>query len=153
MAPVDSVQITGETGVRGPDGRFAQGQSGNPAGRPRGSKNRATRAAQSLLDQEAEALTHKAVELALGGDVAALRFCLSRVTAPRRGAPVEFELPPLESAKDVAGAVAAVAAAAAEGVITPGEALALSQVIDTLLRAIAAREAERRERVFWGGQR
>ncbi len=138
--------------MRGADGRFAPGQSGNPAGRPRGSKNRATRAAQSLLDGEAEALTRKAVELALGGDVAALRFCLSRVTAPRRGPPVEFDLPPLESAKDVASAVAAVAAAAADGVITPGEALALSQVIDTLLRAIAAREAERREKVFWGGQ-
>ncbi len=104
-----------------------------------------------MLNRQAEALTNKAVELALGGDMAALRLCLSRIAAPRRETPVQFDLPPLDSAKDVAGAMSAITAAAADGVITPGEAFALSRVIDTLLRALAAREAERRERRFWGG--
>ena len=53
---------------------FIKGQSGNPAGRPRGSRNRATRAMQTLLDGEAQALTRKAVELALEGDTTALRL-------------------------------------------------------------------------------
>jgi hypothetical protein len=44
----------------------------------------------------------------------------------------------------------AITAAAADGAITPGEALALSRVIDTRLRALAAREAERRQRRFLG---
>jgi hypothetical protein len=37
-----------------------------------------------LLDGEAEALTRKAVELALDGDASALRLCLDRVVGPRR---------------------------------------------------------------------
>ena len=57
---------------------FAKGQSGNPAGWPRGSMNRSTRAAQLLLDGEATALSRKAVELALAGDPTALRLCLDR---------------------------------------------------------------------------
>ena len=63
---------------------FEKGRSGNPAGRRRGSRNRSTQAAQLLLEGEAEALTRKAVELALGGDPAALRLCLDRVIPPHR---------------------------------------------------------------------
>src|SRR5690242_19586979 len=48
---------------------FVRGQSGNLAGRPPGSRNRTTIAAQALLDGEAAALSLKAVELALGGDI------------------------------------------------------------------------------------
>ena len=47
--------------------------------RPKGARNRATLAAETLLDGEAEALTRKAVELALAGDTTALRLCLERV--------------------------------------------------------------------------
>jgi hypothetical protein len=47
---------------------FEKGRSGNPGGRRRGSCNRATLAAASLLAGESEALTRKAVEMALGGD-------------------------------------------------------------------------------------
>ena len=66
------------------DGRFRPGVSGNPAGRLRGTKNRATKAAEELLEGEAEALTRKAVELALAGDTVALRLCLERLLPPRK---------------------------------------------------------------------
>jgi hypothetical protein len=79
-----SLQKTAETAKRARGRPFPKGQSGNPAGRPRGSSNRATRAAEMLLDGEATALTRKAVELALAGDQAALRLCLDRTVAPRR---------------------------------------------------------------------
>ena len=65
--------------------QFRPGQSGNPNGRPKGSRNAATLALESLLDGEAEALTRKAVELALAGDIAALRLCLDRILPPRKG--------------------------------------------------------------------
>jgi len=125
-------------------GRFRKGRSGNPVGRPRGIPNPTTRAAALLLDGEAEGLTRKAVELALAGDAAALRLCLDRVLGPRRGRPVALALPPIDSAADLVGAMAAVAAAAGSGAITPDEALALSQMADAFARSLAAREEERR---------
>ncbi|WP_346658170.1 DUF5681 domain-containing protein [Bradyrhizobium sp. 138] len=68
------------------DARFQPGQSGNPRGRPRGSRNRTTLAVEALLEGEAEALTRKAIELATGGDIQALRICLDRLCPPRREA-------------------------------------------------------------------
>jgi Family of unknown function (DUF5681) len=67
---------TDNTG-RNPDGRFAKGNSGN-TGRPRGSRSRATLAAEALLDGEVEALTRKLIDKALEGDSAAL----ARLAAP-----------------------------------------------------------------------
>ena len=95
-----------ETETKRSRGRpFAKGQSGNPGGRPRGSINRSTRAAQLLLDGEATALSRKAVELALAGDPTALRLCLDRTVAPRRDRSVELPLPPINSAADILGAI------------------------------------------------
>ncbi len=106
-----------------PRGRpFEKGRSGNPDGRRAGSRNKATSAAAALLAGEAEALTRKAVELALSGDPTAMRLCLERVLAPCRERTVEFELPPIESAADIAPAMKGVTAALASGAITPGEA-------------------------------
>ena len=58
---------------------FPPGVSGNPAGRLPGTRNRATMAAEALLDGEAEALTRKAIEMAMAGDTTALRLCLERI--------------------------------------------------------------------------
>ena len=92
---------------------FAKGRSGNPAGRPRGSRNRSTLAAQMLLQGEAEALTRKAVELALGGDPTALRLCLDRLIAPHRERPMSLALPPMREPADLAASMEAIAAAVA----------------------------------------
>jgi hypothetical protein len=65
-----------------PKGGFRKGRSGNPKGRPAGARNKATQSAELLLDGEAEALTRRAVELALAGDGMALRLCLERIIPP-----------------------------------------------------------------------
>jgi hypothetical protein len=94
-----------------------------------------------LLDGEAAALTRKAVELALAGDAAALRLCLDRTVAPRRERSVELALLPIHSAADVSGAIKVVGGAVGRGTITPGKAVALSQMIETFsgqsMRAIS----------------
>src|SRR5438067_2070150 len=128
-----SLQKTAETAKKGRRRPFPKGQSGNPAGRPRGSSNRAARAAEMLLDGEAAALTRKAVELALAGDQAALRLCLDRTVAPRRERAVELALPPIR-------------VAVGRGAITPGEGFTLSQMMETFLRAIDASDFEGRLR-------
>ena len=60
-------------------GQFKPGEPGNPAGKPKGTRNKMTRAAEALLDGEAEALTRKAIKLAKAGDLTALRLCLDRI--------------------------------------------------------------------------
>ena len=129
---------------RTPEGHFAKGFSGNPAGRQPGSRNHATRIAEMLLDGEADALTRKAVALALGGDALALRLCLDRVIAPRRDRPVHFDLPPIADIADVAKAMAAITAAVAEGAITPSEGAAVARVVDAHVRAVEASDFDRR---------
>ena len=68
-----------------------------------------------LLDGEAEGLTRKAVELALSGDPTALRICFERILPPCRERAVNFTLPAIENAADIAPAMKAVAAALADG--------------------------------------
>ena len=135
---VDEVRIMPPVRVRGRP--FRKGQSGNPAGRRFGSRNKATLAAQKLLAGEAEALTRKAVELALGGDPAALRLCLDRLIAPHRERLVAFALPRMREPADLAAAVEAMYAAVAQGVLAPAEAAELAKVVDTFAKAIEMRD-------------
>ena len=127
---------------------FSKGASGNPSGRPRGSRNATTLALESLLDGQASALTQKAIDLALGGDMQALRLCLDRILPPRKDRPVSFELPPIESAKDAAATVSAVLAAVAAGDLTPADAGEISKLIDAFVRAYETAElADRLDRL------
>ncbi len=111
-----------ETTRRQQGGRFAPGQSGNPDGRPVGARHRTTLAIEALLEGEAEGLTRKAVEMALGGDTTALRLCLERLAPARKDSPVRVDLPAVNNADDLAGASSALLAAVASGEVTPDEA-------------------------------
>ena len=127
---------------------FEKGRSGNPLGRRVGCRNKTTIAAASLLAGEAEALTRKAVELALGGDPTALRLCIERVLPQCRERAVKFALPPIESAADIAPAMKAVTSALAGGLITPAEAATIAAVVDTFVRAIETSDFERRLKIM-----
>ena len=127
---------------------FAKGESGNRAGRPPGARHKATLAAEALLDGESEALTRKAVEAALGGDMAALRLCLDRIVPPRRERPVNFRIPPLKSAEDAAVAMAAITEAVAAGELLLGEAESASALVERFVRTIEAGEFEKRLRAL-----
>ena len=117
---------------------------GNPAGRPRGARNRATQAAEAILSGEAEALTRKAVELALAGDVTALRLCLERILPAQRGRTLEFDIPTLRSSNDIVAAAAGLVAAAGAGEVTADEALTVARILEVHRRAIETQELEER---------
>jgi hypothetical protein len=127
---------------------FEKGRSGNPGGRPLGCRNRATLAAQLLLEGEAEALTRKAVELALSGDPAALRLCLDRLIAPQRERLVPLALPPLHKPTDLPQAMEAILAAVGHGALAPSEAAELTKVVETFIRAIETRDFDSRLRAL-----
>ncbi len=123
---------------------FQKGQSGNPAGRPVGARHKTTLAIQSLLDGEGEALTRRAIELALAGDMVALRLCLERLAPPRKDAPVALDLPPVATAADIVAAQSAILAAVASGEITPSEGAALAALTDGLRKTIETNDLEQR---------
>src|SRR5262245_52076276 len=123
---------------------FQKGQSGNPAGRPRGSRNKTTVLMQNLLDGEAEAIARKAIEMAKDGDMAAIRVCMDRLASIRRKDPIAFELPPMDKARDTVAAVAAVVSAVAAGDLTTSEAAEVAKIIDIYVRALATTAFEER---------
>ena len=129
-------------------GRFAAGNSGRPAG----SRNRTTVAVLELLEGQAEALSHKAVEMALAGDTVALRLCLERLAPPRKDAPVEFKLPSMVTAHDAAQAAAAVLKAVSEGDLTPTEGAQVMGLVDSYRRTLETSELETRIAALEGHQ-
>jgi hypothetical protein len=125
-------------------GKFQKGQSGNPAGRRAGSRNKASLAVEALLDGEAEKLSRKAVEMALEGNAVALRLCLERIAPPRRGRSVNLDIGPVRSGTDLAGAQSKILAAMADGDITIEEAADAARVIEAVGSAYERREMEAR---------
>ena len=130
-------------GQKTADGKFAPGNKLGK-GRPQGSRNKASLAVDALLEGEAEALTRKAIDTALEGDTTALRLCLERLCPPRKDRPVSFDLPPIEAPEDAVTAISALLAAVAEGSVTPGEAQAISTVIEAHRRTLETEDIERR---------
>lgn len=122
-----------ENSGRKQDGRFLQGQSGNPAGKPPGTLHRATQAVQVMLEGEAEALTRKAVEMALEGDTTALKLCLDRIAPAYKPSarPVMLDMPPPDNLTDTARAFVA---AAARGDIPPDIAAQLVSAVASVAR-------------------
>jgi hypothetical protein len=124
--------------------QFQKGQSGNPSGRPRGSRNNTTIAMEELLDGEADAIVRKAVEQAKNGDPVALRLCLERIIPPRRERPINFELPPIQAPADALKATAALIAAVGAGDVTPSEAAELAKLIEGYVKSMEATDLAER---------
>ena len=123
---------------------FKPGQSGNPAGRPKGARHKVTMAIEALLEGEAEALTRKAIHQALAGDMVALRLCLERLAPPRKDRPVPFALPKMESADDAVRAGAALLEAVAAGELTPMEANELGRLVESYAKALEVSDLAKR---------
>ena len=87
------------------NGRNTAGQfSAGNSGRPKGSRNKARIAIESLLQGQAEALTQTAVTRALEGDSVALRLFMERIAPVPKDQPVSFSLPTMNNALDASGA-------------------------------------------------
>jgi Family of unknown function (DUF5681) len=125
-------------------GQFSKGTSGNPSGRPTGSRNHATLLMESLLEAEGEQLTRKVVELAKAGDITALRLCLERLIPPRKDRPIHLILPPIENVQQISLAMARVSSAIGEGEITPMEGEVLANVLAAHKTILGTGDLERR---------
>jgi hypothetical protein len=125
------------------NGRFVKGQSGNPAGRPKGALNKTTRIARAILEREVEDITESAINLAThGNDSRVLKFLLDHLMPLPKDAPVSFSLPPLTTIADVAQAQIAVLQAVAEGSLTPSEGQTIIAMTDRLFTTLKKQSPE-----------
>ena len=72
---------------------WKKGQSGNPKGRPAGSRNKASIAVENLFLDEQERLSRKCIKLAMRGNMQALKLCIERICPVRRDSPINVNLP------------------------------------------------------------
>lgn len=136
----DETRNNGEKTDRDRSGRF---KPGNP-GRPKGSRHKTTLAMMALLEGEAEAITRTCIDAAKAGDMTAIRLVLERLLPPVKERPVRLSLPDVSSATGVAEAQGAILQAVAAGEILPGEATALTGIVESRRRAIETAELEAR---------
>ena len=113
---------------------FQAGFSGNPAGRPIGSRNKTTLAMECLLEGEAEKIMRKCVEMALDGDSVAIRLCMDRVIPTIKTRPVTFKLSIPKNSQGLLTAIDEIVAAGARGEISPDEAKIFVELIEAKCR-------------------
>jgi hypothetical protein len=129
--------------ARDAGGRFLPGQSGNPAGKRPGTRNRATIVREALDDGEEMAVARSVIDKAKSGDGVSARFLLGLLCPRPRGRAITLDLPYGMSAGDTVAAFNATLLAMAAGEITPDEALTITRVFDGRLQALKAWELER----------
>jgi hypothetical protein len=124
--------------------KFKKGESGNPKGRAKGSRHKATLAALELLEGDLEAITQKCIDKAKNGDLIAVKLILDKVLPNARERPISFKFPKVEGAADIITAFAAILEAVALGEITPGEARELAGIIEAVRKGIELVDLEAR---------
>jgi Family of unknown function (DUF5681) len=125
-------------------GRFLAGRSGNPAGRPRGSRHEALEALDAIGAEAAKDVLLAVVEAARGGDIRAADILLRRLWPERKSRPIKVHLPAMETATDIGRALGAIVEAVSNGELTPDEGQAIAAMLEGQRRAIETMELERR---------
>ena len=125
-------------------GQFQQGNTLGK-GRPVGSRNSVTLAAENLIQGEGEALSRKLIELALAGNVACLKTAIERLVPVCKSKPVSLpDMPRITSIADASSLTAFVLDAVAEGKVSPVEGEILSRSCERHLKALEVRDLEQR---------
>ncbi|WP_400769360.1 DUF5681 domain-containing protein [Methylosinus sporium] len=134
-----------ENSGKGRRGRpFQKGQSGNPAGKPKGARSKATMLAEKLMQGDAKEVVEAVLKAAKGGDMTAARIIMDRIAPARRDNPVTFDMPKIERPADAVAAGAAILDAVANGDLTPDEAERLLKLLEGFVRMIETTELEER---------
>ena len=119
---------------------WKKGQSGNPRGRPKGSRNKATLLAIAAMEGELSDVVRVVIDAAKSGDLGAARLVVDKLIPAIRERPLSIALPDVATAEDCVVAQAKVLAAVAAGELLPGEGEALSSLIEHQRRSMETRD-------------
>jgi len=128
-------------------GKWAKGQSGNPSGRPKRSEPVRAEVRGSMAEN-LPAVVKKLTELALGGDVQAIRTFLERMLPPLRPEARKVTLPEVAAAKTPTEQSTLVVKAMAEGVLAPDVASMIQAGLGQAVRVKEIDELEQRLRAL-----
>ncbi len=123
---------------------FAKGVSGNPAGKPKGAQNHATRAAKALLQGNLSAIVQSLIDAALSGDVSAQKIVIDKILPNAKELPISADLPQVDNAASLPKLSAAILQAVSTGQLTPSEGQALSTLAVHHARSIELADFEAR---------
>ena len=129
-------------------GHFQKGKSGNPAGRPRGSRNKATLMMEQLLEDHGQEILDKLIARALEGDTHAIGIYMDRTMPRCKERTITLDAGPIRNLQDVVNVAAAIVDALAQGEITPTEAEKAMNILRFPLDAVLALDLERRVAVI-----
>src|SRR5258708_7000103 len=107
-------------------GRFLPGRSGNPAGRPRGSRNKLTVVKEALRRQDVDSAIRIIGDGLAKGSPTMARFVIRQIDGGPRAPRVALEVQPGASLEE---RFQALFRAAARGEIAPAEAAQLAEVL------------------------
>jgi len=123
--------------------RFQKGQSGNPAGKPKGAKDKRT-ALRVMLEPHADNLVKTVVDKALEGDTTALRLCIDRLMPALRAKDESVVIDGLDKSGSLVEQGQSVITALAGGKVSPSDASTLMNVIAAQAKITEIDELERR---------
>jgi len=127
------------------DHRWKPGQSGNPEGSKTGSRNKASLATDNLFLDEGERLTRKCIELALNGNIPALRLSIERIAPVRRSAPIKIDgMPKIDNIDDMDKLTGFLLEAIGAGKLSPIDGEILSRVADRHGKALEINQIAKR---------
>lgn len=129
------------------NGNLGQFQTGNTMGqgRPVGSRNSVTVAAENLIQGEGEALSRKLIKLALAGNVACLKVAIERLVPVCKSKPVNLpDMPSITSIADASSLTAYILDAVAAGKVSPVEGEIISRSCERHIKALEFRDLEQR---------
>lgn len=130
---------------RVPSTAFQPGQSGNPAGRPKGCRNKATQAVLALMEGAGKEIVQAVIRAAQEGNLAAAKMVLDRLAPPVRERPVSMpDFPDTTTLAGIDQAAQVVLGAVAAGELTPGEASTLSSIIEMRRKVFETQELSAR---------
>jgi len=124
------------------DHKFKKGQSGNPAGRPKGSGLSAQ--LRAAIEQDAPSIIKTMIEQAKAGDMQAAKALLDRVLPALKPESQAIHLPELVAAGTMADKAKAAIDAAGAGDIAPSAASDMVSAIAGLAKIIETTELQKR---------